>query len=71
MLDKFQRNTIKILSCFVTVITNKLDGIMLTNIIRAIDKQFVPRGKFTVVPDRAMLCQFLCYFSSFTQSCTS
>jgi len=28
------------------VITNKLDGIMLTNIIRAVDKQFIPRGKF-------------------------
>ena len=27
------------------VITNKLDGMMLTNIIRAIDKQFVPRSK--------------------------
>ena len=25
------------------VITNKLDGMMLTNIIRAIDKQFVPK----------------------------
>ena len=27
------------------VITNKLDGMMLTNIIRAIDKQFVPKSK--------------------------
>ena len=27
------------------VITNKLDGMMLTNIIRAIDKQFVPKSE--------------------------
>ena len=27
------------------VITNKLDGMMLTNIIRAVDKQFVPKSK--------------------------
>ena len=27
------------------VINNKLDGMMLTNIIRAIDKQFVPKSK--------------------------
>ena len=29
------------------VITNKLDGMMLTNIIRAIDKQFIPKSKST------------------------
>ena len=27
------------------VITNKLDGMMLTNIIRAVDKRFVPKSK--------------------------
>jgi hypothetical protein len=27
------------------VITNKLDGMMLTNIIRAVDKQFVPKSE--------------------------
>ena len=43
----------------ITVITNKLDGIMLTNIIRAIDKQFIPRGKFTVLPDGTMLSLLL------------
>ena len=31
------------------VITNKLDGMMLTNIIRAIDKQFVPKSKSTII----------------------
>ena len=27
-----------------TVITNKLDGTMLTNILRTVDEQFIPRG---------------------------
>ena len=31
------------------MITNKLDGIMLTNIIRAIDKQFIPKGEEVLI----------------------
>ncbi len=43
-----ERQTDRItISYLLTVITNKLDDIMLTNIIRAIEKQFVPRGKPT------------------------
>lgn len=40
------------------VITNKLDGMMLTNFIRAIDKQFVPKSKSTSVHPQHVVSNF-------------
>ena len=50
------------------VITNKLDGTMLTNIIRAVDEQFMPRGTLLhyiiqlTVKVKNYLVLFVCLF---------
>ena len=56
------------------VITNKLDGTMLTNIIRAVDEQFMPRGTYITLYNSSntidceseklfsVVCLFVCLF---------
>ena len=51
------------------VITNKLDGMMLTNIIRAIDKQFVPkRTSATCIIDSLPFSCLFHYYASWPVS---